>query len=439
MLSRTATQAPDKSLDSAYAALRQLARDTVTTAAVKPGEQISTGVNTTGRLLHLPGGSGHYPAFWVRDAAMMLGDGFIPADEIEGWIRLIASTQPGPQGVALEHGLSVPGFSIPDHINVNGKPVWFPGTYADTSDQGDGQYGFLPPADDAFYFLQMVREHVQLTGSPNLLRTPLPTGCGEHPLLEICDRAFASVAEDPSTGIVLGGKAPGQTRVDWGFCDSVRKTGLLLFPTILRFRAANDLALLHEAVGGSDAAARYRQIAAQLRLSVAKTFLRNTGENSAMLFSATTLGRKDDVWGSSFAVAEGLLEPVVGQAVARGLLALHQAGGIVAEGQVRGLPPDGPFGGFWETCAAPPGEYQNGAFWGTMSGWLIVALHRVDPAAARAVLHDLVASITADRKDGGPWEWINPGQNLRRNPLYCSTVTLPCAALRRSGLVGAGV
>jgi hypothetical protein len=193
---------------------------------------------------------------------------------------------------------------------------------------------------------------------------------------------------------------------------------------------------LHEATGGSAAAARYRQIAAQLRVSVAKVFLRSTGANSAMLLSATVLGRKDDVWGSSFAVAEHLLEPDAELAVCRGLLALHQAGGIVAEGQVRALPPDGPFGGFWETCAAPPGHYQNGAFWGTMSGWLIVALHRVDPAAARAVLHDLVASVTADRAGGAPWEWINPAENIRRNSLYCSTAGLPCATLRRSGLVG---
>lgn len=69
-----------------------------------------------------------------------------------------------------------------------------------------------------------------------------------------------------------------------------------------------------------------------------------------------------------------------------------------------------------------------------MTGWLVVALHRVDPAAANAVLSDLVASIRADRPDGAPWEWINPARRLRRNPLYCSTVTLPCATLRRSGL-----
>ena len=203
MPNRSATPIDDINLDSAYTVLRQIARETIASAAVKPGGQISTGPNTTGHGLHLPGGSGFYPAFWVRDAAMMLGDGFIAAEEIEGWIRLIAATQPGPQGLALEHGMSVPGFSIPDHINVNGKPVWFPGTYSDTTDQGKGEYGFLPPADDAFYFVQMVREHFQLTGSLQLLRTPLPTGWGEQPLLTICDQAFASVAVDPATGDVI--------------------------------------------------------------------------------------------------------------------------------------------------------------------------------------------------------------------------------------------
>ena len=423
------------SLASAYIALRELAQATIATAAVKPGETISHGVNVTGHLLHLPGGSGFYPAFWVRDAAMMLGDGFIPADEIEGWIRLIASTQPGPQGLALEHGPSVPGYSIPDHINVNGKPVWFPGTYSDTTDQGDGRYGFLPPADDAFYFIQMAREHFELTRSPQLLRTSVATGWGTHPVLEVCDRAFDSVAVDATTGLVLGGEGHGRTRVDWGFCDSVLKTGQLLFPSILRHRAAQDLAVLHDAVGSTAAATRYRQIAAQLRQSVPHIFLRATGENSALLLSATGLGHKDDVWGSAFAVAEGLLEPAVEQAVCRGLDALHRAGRIVVEGQVRGLPPDGPFGGHWEKCAAPPGEYQNGAFWGTMTGWLAVALHRVNPAAAAKLLHDLVTSIHADRAQGGPWEWINPALNIRRNALYCSTVGLPCITLRRAGLV----
>ena len=83
-----------------------MARETVATAEVKPGEKISRGINSTGQVLHLPGGSGGYPAFWIRDAAMMLGGGLISAPEIEGWIRVVAAVQPGPQGINLQRGLA---------------------------------------------------------------------------------------------------------------------------------------------------------------------------------------------------------------------------------------------------------------------------------------------------------------------------------------------
>lgn len=419
------------------AALRTLAEATLATAELKPDARIAAGVNTTGHTLHLPGGNEGYPAFWVRDAAMMLGGGFISATELEGWIRCIAATQPGPDGIALRHGLSVPGYSIPDHINLNGRPVWFPGTYADGDDQGDGAYGCLPPADNAFYLIQMVREHVALTGSADLLTTRVPAGWGNQPVLTICDRAFDSVAVDSDTGIVRCENAPARTRVDWGFCDSIRKTGLALFPSILRFRAAKELALLHEHVGSTDAAARYRAIATQLRAAVPQVFLHSTSPDEALLLSATELGRKYDVWGSVFAVAEGILERDTEQAVCRGLYSLFRSGGIVRDGQVRALPPDGPHGGFWEQSLAPPGHYQNGGFWGTMSGWLIVALNKVDPAAAFSVLRDLVAHIATHRSEGAPWEWINPSAGLRQNPLYCASVALPYAALVRSGLITA--
>lgn len=419
------------------ASLRALAAATLATAELKPGARIAAGVNTTGHTLHLPGGNEGYPAFWVRDAAMMLGGGFISAAELEGWIRGIAATQPGPDGIALQHGLSVPGYSIPDHINLNGRPVWFPGTYADGDDQGDGAYGCLPPADDAFYFIQMVRELVALTGSPEFLATRLRTGWGEPPLLTICDRAFHSVAADPDTGLVRCEAEPGRTRVDWGFCDSVRKTGLALFPTLLRHRAACELAELHELARSSASAARYRAIATQLRAAVPAVFLRTTGPGQALLLSATDLGRKDDVWGSAFAIAEGLLDRDTEQAVCRGLHSLFLASGIVRDGQVRALPPDGPHGGFWEQSLAPAGHYQNGGFWGTMSGWLIVALAKVDPAAALGVLRDLVAHVAAHQHEGAPWEWINPSTGLRRNPLYCASVALPYATLARAGLIPA--
>jgi hypothetical protein len=193
---------------------------------------------------------------------------------------------------------------------------------------------------------------------------------------------------------------------------------------------------MHDALGEPERAEAYRRVATQLRASVARAFLRKHSDAEGMLISATGLGRKDDVWGSAFAVAEGILPEEAEVAVCKGLLSLYKGGGIVADGQVRALPPSGPFGGYWEQSGSPDGHYQNGGYWGTMSGWLAVALHRVDPPAALGILHDLVASISAHRRDGAPWEWISPSLNLCRNPLYCATVALPYVTLRRSGFTG---
>ena len=87
------------------AALRALAQATLATAGLPPGARLAAGVNTTGHALHLPGGNEAYPAFWIRDAAMMLGGGLISTDELAGWIRCIAAVQPGPDGISLRHGL----------------------------------------------------------------------------------------------------------------------------------------------------------------------------------------------------------------------------------------------------------------------------------------------------------------------------------------------
>ena len=97
----------------------------------------------------------------------MLGSDLIGADEIAGWVRLICATQAGPEGIQLANGLSVPPYSIPDHLTLDGAPAWFSG--ADGGyDEGKGEFGYLPPADNPFWFIQMVREHLRLTGNPTL-------------------------------------------------------------------------------------------------------------------------------------------------------------------------------------------------------------------------------------------------------------------------------
>jgi hypothetical protein len=415
--------------------LREMARKVLDGARIPPGGRIPGGpTNTTGCAVRVPGATqNYYPAFWIRDAAMMLGGDLVPADEIEGWVRLTAATQPGADGLRFGR-LFVPPFSIPDHITLVGEACWYPGAYIE---QGNGSYGFLPPADDAFFFIQMVFEHWWLTRRLTFFQSTVKTGWGTARLSDVCEKAFASVAADEPTGLVVCDPAEGRTRVDWGFCDAIRKSGLCLMPSLFRWRAARELAVMLNANGKTAAAKRLRAEADKIRSAIPPAFYQKVAGSgtteSGLLLSATGLGRKDDVWASAFALWLGLLEPGVGRHVARHLLELYEAGGTVVQGQARHLPPTGEFGGHWEQAACPADEYQNGGYWATPTGWLVTALRRVKRAAGDRLLAEFIAHVRANRAAGAPWEWIQPARHLRVNPLYGSSAGLVYNSLLRSG------
>jgi len=416
--------------DLAY--LKSVAHAVVDSAVVAPQGQIPNGgKNLTNCTLRVPGGTQtYYPAFWVRDASMMLGADLVPADELLGWIKVIAATQPGPDGLTFPHGLRVPPYSIPDHITLAGEACWYPGAYAN---QGVGDYGYLPPADDAFYFIQMVWERARLTKSRAVLDVPVKTGWGEHRIGEVCERAFASVDADEA-GMVVCSDVRGKGRVDWGFCDSITKTGSCLMPSLLRWQAATRLGRLF--AGNSSKSNEYRGCASWIAKGIVPAFYRPLGKGEGMLISATGLGKKDDVWASAFAVSLHVLPRDIELAISRHLLRLVREGGAVVDGQVRHMPLSGEFGGYWEKASSGHDTYQNGGFWATPTGWLIVALRKVDRRASDKLLAEYVSYIRANREKGAPFEWINPATHTTANGNYGSSAGLVYCALAEARFYG---
>jgi hypothetical protein len=392
--------------------LHDIAKATVESAAIKPGESVPGYTNTTPYVLHIPGGNKGYPAFWVRDAAMMLGADFVSAKDIEGWVTLIASVQAPESGLKLKNGLIIPPYSIPDHVTVTALPCWYPGAY-EGEDQGNGTYGFLPPADDAFYFIQMIAEHNRLAKKPDLF-TKFETSAVH---------AFESV-EVNDDGLVVCSDKPDHTRVDWGFCDSIRKTGACLMPSLLRWRAAKDLETLYRASNQPQKTKQYRDTARLIAQSIGKSFTPE-GKEPTLLFSSTDQGHQEDVWASAYAVWLGVLPKATSKRVSLRLLELYQKGGTIFEGQARSLP----VGQFWEK-AGGQGYYQNGAYWGTPTGWIVYALSKVDKKAASKMLSEFVDSLEKNKDKGAPWECFNSSLNHYQNPQYCATVALPFAALK---------
>ncbi len=417
------TPCPAVSADIAY--LRQVAVEVLDSAKVPAGGQIKGGPkNETGNDLRVPGGTqNYYPAFWIRDAAMMLGDTFVPTREIEGWIQVTAATQPGPHGVRFPHGLIVPPDSIPDHVTLRGEACWYPGAYAD---QGDGHYGIVPPADDAFYFIQMVNAQVVSAKNITFATSLIKTAHRACKVYDCAKRAFDSVEVDQSTDLVQCDAV--KTRVDWGFCDSTRKTGLCLMPSLLRWQAARRLSSLARMIEKPDQAT-YDSVDRKMRASIEKTFLHSVLPDEALLWSATGIGKQDDIWAEAFAVWLHILPKDAERKVATHLLRLYVAGKITSEGQVRHLPQ----GEYWEQASSGHESYQNGGYWATATGWLAVALATVDRRAGQRLIHEYVDHLKARRADGAPYEWINPSTKQFVNAKYASSAGLVYISLTQAG------
>ncbi len=247
--------------------LRSLARDVVHASHVPPGRSVGhSPTNTCGFPLIMPGGRGGYPAFWIRDFAMSLDSGLITPQEMLHHLRLVAQCQNGPAARKLNHGLVIPPFSIPDHINFNGTAVFYPGTYSSGEDQGGGAYGILPPVDDHYEFVHIAHCLFRATGKADFLEDRIQG----ITLFDRLIKAFDAPLSDPATGLVTTDDA--HRAVGFGFCDTVYLTGDLLFPSLLRFRAAGELAQLCDAIGRSSQAAEYREIRRRISANLIPTF-----------------------------------------------------------------------------------------------------------------------------------------------------------------------
>lgn len=411
--------------------LEELARATIDAARVAPGaSRDRQGPNTTGLSLITPGG--RYPALWVRDFAMSLDCGLIPAADILAHLRLILRCQHGPQERRLASGGIVPAWAIPDHVTLAGGAVFFPGTYSTGEDQGKAPWGPLPPIDNHFYVVHIAHALWRATGDAAFL-TEAVDG---RSILERVGLAFASPAWDPTTGAAV--THPGRRAVGFGFHDTVRLEGALAFATLLRHRAAQQLEQLYRAAGRVATASRYGSAARTIAASIVPGF-GDARRRDGWLLAATRVGRQPDVWATLFALHLGVLPTPAARRARRTIAAAVRAPGhtIESDGAVRHVPSDRFFrpDQCWEAGGSRVHTYQSGAFWHTPTGWLVEALQPEDPDLARQVAARAVAHLRRDdfrqgEGHGAPWECFGPDLADAQNPVYMTSVTLPLAVLR---------
>jgi hypothetical protein len=414
--------------------LEAMTRDVVDASRVRPGEHAgATRVSSLPFTVVRPGGGELYPALWTRDFAMSVESGFMSTEEITNAVQLLAATQ-AESDVALPSGAFIPRGSIADHVNLDGVPIFYPGTY-EPRDQG-GHWGVLPSLDDQFYFVFLLWYAARVGGAPDLPRRVV-SGMS---LLQRAELAFAMPPVAEASGLVTTTEE--RWGISFGFTDTVKHTGALLFASLLRCEAAGRLADLCLDAGIQDRAAAYAAKRRETAAAIAATF---APSGSGLLRASTGRSGQPDVWGTAYAVHRSLLPPGADGAARRALRDVLRSGLASYMGQIRHVPEDQDYdeSRVWESPLHPirKGTYQHGAYWATPLGWVLDAVGDLDRPLALGLLAEYVAHLRREDfrshgGDGAPWECVHPTGTYRQNGVYMASVAAVLPAARR--LVGYG-
>ncbi|MBT3274263.1 MAG: hypothetical protein HN368_13990 [Spirochaetales bacterium] len=415
---------------SAMRFLQDMTLEVLEQSRVRPGQSAAgERPNATGGNLIRPGGRDCYPAFWIRDFAMSLECGLVPVDEIEHALRLMARCQAVKEW-ETESGSLVPRGAVADHITFDGKPIYFPGTI-EYSRQGQ-PWGYYPSLDDHFFFIETAFHLAKRCERPEILED---TTTGMR-IIDRLELAFSVPIVDEESGLVWCSE--NERGVSFGFTDIVMHTEKLLFCSILRFRAAVQLAELYSLINEHEKAMQYRLCAEGIAGQVRIAFHHESG----FLCSSTGSSAQPDVWGSAFAIYSGILDESQVRKAALTLLNAVKSGTIAWKGNIRHVPTDWDFSETtaWERTVNnyPINTYQNGAYWGTPTGWVCYAIAEVDEAAARALALEYVEELREGdfrRGDefGSPYECFHADGDYHQNPVYLTSVSCPLAAFQRLG------
>jgi hypothetical protein len=398
------------------------------TVGVHEGKEIPV-KNILGFTAIRPAGLRAYPAIWIQDFTMGYSSGFVSIDEGLGHLRLIASRQNGDIEQRFPTGAIIPPHAVPDHINLDGTPVFYPGTYSSGPDQGGEPWGICPPLNNYFDFIWLAYMIWKDTGNAEIFRETI----NGRTLLERLALAYATPTINPQTGIVC--TTPERRAVGFIFIDQIYMTGHMLMPSLERYRAAEQLADIHLALGDTASAQQYQRDAVLIRANIEPTFT-NPDDTCGWLRASTGVSGQADVWGTLYALYLDVLSPAAKARAIVQILDDIKNGNILFEGALRHVPVnrDASSTTAWEKTIAPHNRYQNGAFWHMPVGWLIATLDREHPEQASAVFQAYIEHLRKnDFRRGGscnaPWECIGWDGKADQNPAFVPSVATPYGVL----------
>ena len=394
--------------------LTDLTKSVVESSRIYPGQKVSKefGPNNTGGILIRPGGRDCYPSFWIRDYAMSLECGFITTEEQRHMLQLAAKTQ-CDQNQITKSGSMIPVGAIADHIRIDDSlPVYFPGTYSYTG-QGGKTFGLFPPYCDQFFFIHMAWFYVKSIYRTNVLNEQI----NGRRIIDRLELAF-QVPPTRQDGVLV--YTTNEFRgIDFGFRDVIDMTGDLSFPSMLRYRAANELSELFDLMKNTNKSLKYKLIANRIKDEIPKIFLDDRG----MLVASTGKSKQADLWGTALAICMDIFSKEQTSKTSHFLAESYQNGLMSKNGNIRHILTCDDFSDStaWEKSLAAKNNYQNGAYWGTPTGWVCYAIAKVNVEAARQLAKEYIDDLREGDyrkgpKFGAPWECYNAGG--QQNAVY---------------------
>lgn len=408
--------------------LEALTAAVLESSRIYPGQKAVEyfGPNNTGGTLIRPGGRNAYPSFWIRDYAMSLESGMVKAEEQKHMLLLTAATQ-CDQTWITQGGSMIPYGAIADHVRIDDSlPIFYPGTYS-YKEQGVERFGKTPPYSDQFFFIHMAWYYVQDTGEEAILSQMI----NGQSLLDRLETAFRILPAGENHLVYTTGDFRG---VDFGFRDVQVITGYLCYPSIMKYRAARQLADLLEQSGNTEKATAYRKTAETIRKTIPKIFMDERG----MLRASTSKSQQADVWATALAVYLEAMDEENRKKAGEALTRAYEAGTLAYKGNVRHVLTTDDFSEetAWEISYADKNTYQNGSYWGTPTGWVCHAIAQIDLEAARRLAKEYIDDLReTDYRQGdefgGPYECFHPETGDLRNPVYLTTVACPYAVFTK--------
>ena len=340
---------------SELAALEALARRVIESARLRADD---------GTILYAPDGSGYYRGIWTRDFCYLAeGAGeLVPAEHIRQGFEYL---------IRRQHGDG----RMPSMVSPGGVAAYV--TVGDPERDAD--------ADNAPFMVKMAEAHRRRTGSPALFEQYLDALVGGMDCVPRNESGLVWIDPDhPHTG--------------YGFRDCMGVQGADAFCTLLYWEAATLLARVASELRRCDIAERFAEQARQIEAHLPLMMDSTTG-----VFLVGTVGERHvDIWANAFFIHLGLPAPAL-RARAAEFLVQH-CEEYLQNGQVRHLCR----GQSWDRVhhySMPEGIYQNGAYWGTASGWVLSAFLEAD----RNLAWNTAETLVHDFLERGVYECVNRG------------------------------